>query len=696
MTHPAIEALAGTTRLAGARHHRLHLELRRVRKILERRVLWLRLQWKHDPLQSYGAMVVSDARADSLLAEADRGAELRFYRDDPDASAITREIGALDEERAADTTSPLSEIRRTFGLTDFDVDAVVLCAAPELDPSLERVYAYVQDDAARRSATAHLAVALFAGEQDPLDLLNRFDSSAPLMRFHLLAADTTVPSPAAVRPLHVEDRVLRHLLGLNRLDARVAGLLAPLTAGPLPSCQSAILERLARTIQTGSLARPVVNLVCGAGAGAGSFAAWLCQRLSVDARRLDASNLPARGPAREDMLQLIERDAMLSQFVVYVECDSPGPDWDWIDRIGAFLIVRSVARLRLRQGGLSLALPAPDPVSAGEMWTETLIDGDVAVPDRVEQVAQQFNFAPEAVPQVVADAIAHSEFEGGGPLSTAHLWHACRSYADRQLDGLAQRVELRYEWNDLVLPEDAMAQLREIGSQVRQRHRVHVQWGFERTLQRGRGVAALFAGPSGTGKTMAAEVLARALDLDLYRIDLATVVSKYIGETEKNLKRLFDAADQGGAILFFDEADALFGKRTEVKDSHDRYANIEVNYLLQRMEDYRGLAVLATNRKTALDRAFLRRLRFLVDFPFPDFESRRRIWERSFPPEAPLCGISFDSLARMELAGGNIRNIALNAAFLAADDGEIRPEHVGRAARREYAKIDQVFQEGLV
>jgi SpoVK/Ycf46/Vps4 family AAA+-type ATPase len=262
------------------------------------------------------------------------------------------------------------------------------------------------------------------------------------------------------------------------------------------------------------------------------------------------------------------------------------------------------------------------------------------------------------------------------------------------VEDLAQRIEPAHEWGDLVLPEEAMRQLREIADQVAGRPTVYGAWGFGRKLSRGRGITALFAGPSGTGKTLAAEVLAKHLGLDLYRIDLAGVVNKYIGETEKNLRRVFQAAQESGAILFFDEADALFGKRTDVKDSHDRYANIEVNYLLQLMEDYRGLAILATNRKSSLDVAFLRRLRFLVDFPFPDAASRRRIWEKAFPAEAPVAGLDYEVLSRMEIPGGNIRNIALNAAFLAAGEGSpIGTVHVMQAARREYAKMEKMVTE---
>jgi SpoVK/Ycf46/Vps4 family AAA+-type ATPase len=266
-----------------------------------------------------------------------------------------------------------------------------------------------------------------------------------------------------------------------------------------------------------------------------------------------------------------------------------------------------------------------------------------------------------------------------------------------RLDDLAQRIESVATWDDLVLPELQRQTLREIAVHVRQRARVYEAWGFAAKCARGLGISALFVGASGTGKTMAAEVLANELRLDLYRIDLSQVVSKYIGETEKNLRRVFDAAEEGGAILLFDEADALFGKRSEVKDSHDRYANIEVSYLLQRMEAYRGLAILTTNMKSALDTAFLRRIRFIVQFPFPDAAQRAEIWRRIFPPGTPTEGLDIEKLARLNVAGGSIRNIALNAAFLAADAGEsVRMTHLLRAARNEYGKLEKPLTEAEI
>jgi SpoVK/Ycf46/Vps4 family AAA+-type ATPase len=279
----------------------------------------------------------------------------------------------------------------------------------------------------------------------------------------------------------------------------------------------------------------------------------------------------------------------------------------------------------------------------------------------------------------------------------AALWDACRTEARPRLEGLAQRIEPVATWHDLVVPEREREQLRQIVLHVRHRTQVYESWGFVERSSRGLGISALFAGPSGTGKTTAAEVLANELRLDLFRIDLSQVISKYIGETEKNLSRVFDAAEQGAAVLLFDEADALFGKRTEVKDSHDRYANIEVSYLLQRMEAYRGVAILTTNRKSSLDQAFLRRIRFVVEFPFPEAAQRAEIWRSVFPSRTPVQDLNIDRLARLRVSGGSIHNIAMGAAFLAADAGRpVLMEHLLAAARAEFAKLETPLNDAEV
>ncbi|MCI0345580.1 MAG: ATP-binding protein, partial [Chloroflexi bacterium] len=333
-----------------------------------------------------------------------------------------------------------------------------------------------------------------------------------------------------------------------------------------------------------------------------------------------------------------------------------------------------------------LPVKRPSRVEQRSLWRNALARHSNSVNGEIDAIVQQFDLGPAAISEIAAGAARQSV----GPISGRDLWDACRERTGSALDGLARRIEPAYDWEDIVVVDDVLEQLREVAEQVEQRARVYEDWGFGARLGRGRGITALFAGPSGTGKTMAAEILARHLRLELHRIDLAGVVSKYIGETEKNLRRVFDAAESSGAILLFDEADALFGTRTEVRDSHDRYANVEINYLLQRMEDYGGLAILATNRRAALDPAFLRRLRFVIEFPFPGQDERRRIWERVFPPAAALDDVDNGSLSRLEVTGGNIRTIAVNAAFLAAADARpIGMSHVMRAAAREYAKLSK-------
>ena len=701
-------------------------ELRLLRLLLQRRVLWLRRQWQHDPLQNYQGLVISDAQADWLLAGEDRQAEARFYREDPEAAAISQSIAETERELAgqsqalteAGTPPALEVLVHLFGLTPFERNVLLLCLAPELDPTFERLYAYVQDDVNRKYATPHLALTLFGGEgKDWLGARDSFLPEMPLRRFRLVSLEPGLlpaTTPGA-RPLRLDERIADYLRGVNRPDERITDLLRPLLPAPIAPPHRDLVDRLARTLESGASQGlwPALNLTGPAGAGKLVVARALCDRLGWQLYGLDAERLLAPGPERQDMLRLLEREALLLQMALYLDAAELGPADkpsaasldDVIERLGVFLIVGSRERWQTEREILAVRVPKPDTSAQRTLWLQALRLGSgqalAGIPHsldgHIEAIVQQFDFGPQAIVQAVAAAQGQAWLRApgdGADLTADDLRQACREQSGWHLEELAQRIIPCYTWEDIVLPEDALHQLQEIAAQVAHRRQVYEAWGFGEKLSRGRGISVLFAGPSGTGKTMAAEILANHLQLDLYRIDLSGVVSKYIGETEKNLRKVFDAAEQSGAILFFDEADALFGKRTEVKDSHDRYANIEVNYLLQRMEDYRGLAILATNRKSALDRAFLRRLRFLVDFPFPDAESRRRIWQKVFPPQAEVDGLDYAFLARLEIPGGNIRNITLNAAFLAAgEEVPIGMAHVMHAARREYAKIDKLMTE---
>jgi SpoVK/Ycf46/Vps4 family AAA+-type ATPase len=345
-----------------------------------------------------------------------------------------------------------------------------------------------------------------------------------------------------------------------------------------------------------------------------------------------------------------------------------------------------------------LQIDRPTTAEQRELWRAAL--GGAEARADVERLVSQFDLSAAAIGAASADAIAQATAPPDPqtpPSLDELLWEACRAQARPRLERLAQRIEPSAGWEDLVLPDAQRKVLTAIMLHVRRRSTVYDAWGFARAGRRGLGISVLFEGRSGTGKTMAAEALAAEAQLDLYRIDLSQVVSKYIGETEKNLSRIFDAAEAGGAVLLFDEADAIFGKRSEVRDSHDRYANVEISYLLQRMEAYRGLAILTTNMKSALDTAFLRRIRFVIHFPSPGPAQRAEIWRKIFPPRAPLENVDFEKLARLNVAGGEIRNIALHAAFLAADAGEpVKMSHLLGAARSECAKLERPLTEAEI
>ena len=335
----------------------------------------------------------------------------------------------------------------------------------------------------------------------------------------------------------------------------------------------------------------------------------------------------------------------------------------------------------------------PGPAEQMRLWTEALGDSAARLSPVVEEVAEQFRFSAETIVSI-CQSVQPSPSEDDAPQLSEKLWNTCRMHGRPRLETMAERIVPSATWDDLILPDAQMVTLRQLVSQSRHRMTVYETWGFAAKGRRGLGLSALFSGPSGTGKTLAAEVLATELKLDLYRIDLSAVVSKYIGDTEKNLKQVFDAAESGGVLLLFDEADALFGKRAEVKDSHDRYANIEVGYLLQRMESFQGIAILTTNFKPSLDKAFQRRLRFSVEFPFPDASQRQAIWMRVFPRQTPTAGLIPMRLSALNMTGGNIRNIALNAAFIAAEaDQPVGMPHILQAAQFEAVKIERPLSE---
>jgi hypothetical protein len=592
-----------------------------------------------------------------------------------------------------------------FHLSPFERDILLLCAAMELDSEFGPLCSVVQGDSARNYPTFSLALAAL-----PNAHWSALLPEAPLRRWRLIEPDTGPVLTLA--PLRIDERVLHYLVGLPQLDERLAGMieiLESVTIAELVPSHAAVVERMLAAWSAAELASgaPVIQL-CGAASDCRPLAAAAAKALGLRAAVIPASLIPANATELESLLRLWEREAVLSRVgVLLVEGDdldfALGVDEDrtrgcaitrLIGRSRGLIIVCERERRRIaHRPNIAFSVGHPLPEEQRNVWQVALSATD---PAPVDAVAAQFNLSAAAIRSVIAEALARvaGTANPSSASSTETAWEVCRTRLRAGLDRLAQRIDTAVSWEDLVLPDLQRQVLREMAAHVRQRITVYDRWGFAAKSSRGLGMSALFAGPSGTGKTMAAEVLANELRLDLYRIDLSSVVSKYIGETEKNLRRVFDAAEESGAILLFDEADALFGKRSEVKDSHDRYANIEVSYLLQRMEAYSGLAILTTNLKSALDQAFLRRLRFVVHFPFPDQPKRAEIWRRIFPAATPIEGLDVLKLAKLNIPGGNIRNVAMNAAFLAADASEpVRMRHLLAAARSEYAKLERTLTE---
>ena len=589
----------------------------------------------------------------------------------------------------------------SFGLTSFERALLLLCAGMELDAQFSGLCARASGDASRPWPTFSLALAAL-----PAPHWSAITPSAPLRRWRLIELNSQANVPLTLNQLRIDERVLHYLTGLHHLDERLVGLIEPI-AGVEELAPSQ--QELARTISLAwSRANTELPLlqICGVDEFTRrNIAIAGCTGAGLHCFAISAEMIPSSTSEMEGLIRLWEREAALTSSALYVDAESidAGEKRNetvvrrFLERVRSPLLLSVNHRWRpLRRAVLSVDARKPTADEQRELWEKAV--GEEAAQQlngELQGLVTQFNLNGPAIRASVLEA-TNNNTESDTSFAT-ELWNASRTQARLRLDDLAQRIEPIAKWQDLVLPAEDLSQLRDIGTHVAHRTTVYDSWGFGAVSARGLGISALFAGSSGTGKTMAAEVLANALSLDLYRIDLSSVVSKYIGETEKNLRRVFDAAEDGGAILFFDEADALFGKRSEVKDSHDRYANIEINYLLQRMETYRGLAVLATNRKGDLDPAFMRRVRFVVNFPFPDTSHRAEIWRRIFPTGTPTDDLDLAKLARLKVAGGNIRNIALNAAFLAAAEGSaVGMLHLQRAARAECAKIEKPLTEAEI
>ena len=591
---------------------------------------------------------------------------------------------AVDDARAALTvTAPIDFITDAFGLTPFERDVLLLAAGVEMDSAVAAACARASGRTDSSPLTLSVALATLPEPHWSALLPER-----PLRRQRLIEIDSGMS--LTLSPLRVDERVLHFIAGINGLDARLQTMVRPLTPPELvASSQRAIAATILDELSTrGSM--PIVQLHGDDRDGQFDVVSLVARESGWSTFVVRSDDIPASLADRSTLTTLWTREAALLGAALFMEIEASTPRQvvaDFVDAIEGPVFIGGREPLTLRRDSLRYAVSRPGRLEQRELWRAALRAATASPSLDFDLVSSHVPLSARAIARLAPDAAANRDLR-------VLLRTAAEPSRRSALDELAQPIEARAGWDDLVVPPGTRSVLEEIAAHARHRCTVYDDWGFAARGPRGLGITALFVGESGTGKTMAAEVLASDLGIDLYRIDLASVVSKYIGETEKNLRRIFDAAESSGAILLFDEADALFGKRSDVKDSHDRYANIEVSYLLQRMEAYSGLAILTTNMKAALDRAFQRRLRFIVQFPFPDAAQRAGIWRRAFPPRMPTSGIDIERLSRLGIAGGTITNIALRAAFRAARAGEpVGMAHLVDAARGEYEKLERTFDE---
>ncbi|MFC0397355.1 ATP-binding protein [Paraburkholderia rhizosphaerae] len=568
-----------------------------------------------------------------------------------------------------DTRSPLDDIAERFGLTPFARALLLLACAPDLDGEIAQLL--VHRDARRPWPTLALAVQLFGPPE-----LAALAPDAPLRAFELL--HFAGEGPLMWRPFYADERLIFALQDHDALDAWLVPWLMPVpeTAARQP-VRAEIAHALARALAAHD--DPLVILSGANAQGRYAHVLGAAALLHAQALRFVVPDAAQMEPDPTGFVRRWQRETALAPRILLIEGDEWPARWTRaLERLAACVVCADAppVHLECRRHAL-IRLPDDDLGTRIARWRAS----HPAMPeDSATRLAAEYRCAPE---HLALDP--HDE-------ATAH--EACRALTQAGMAGLGERIGTHGTWDDLVLPAAQTAQLRDLAMHAAARVVVGEGWGFANRQGRGNGLAALFAGPPGTGKTLAARIVASAIGHDLYRVDLSKLVSKYIGETEKNLARVFDAADAGGAVLLFDEADALFGKRSEVKDSHDRYANLEIAYLLQRVETFNGVAILTSNLDQSLDAAFLRRLAFVVRFPFPALDARVDIWKRAFPPDMPLAGLDFARLARAPLAGGHIAGIAWSAACRAVHQGgAVRLEHVVAAARAECQKLDKPWQE---
>ncbi len=637
----------------------------------------------------FRGLYISQAHVDRLLGQQ----ELPPSADTQAQRALEQLEQEADAAEAQGADLRLRRLARTFDLNEIDVELLLIALAPDMDARFERLYGYLQDDVSRRRASIGLGLELCGLPSTNAAARSRLMAGSALVHGCLVLVEEG-ERPFLTRPVRVPDRVAAHLLGSDVPDPMVAALSFECTTAPV--AETAPLVRWLRDPRPGLAYIRERSGTSGFALAASALSHVSRSTLALDLERLrldDDPRLVAFLVAREARLVGAgvvagPIDVLATRGLSAVRAFS--------EMGGTVMLVgsRSWDPLWARQVPFLCEAPAPNAAERADLWRHSL-DGDAPAGLDVASTMSQFRLTAEQVSRA-STAARLAARASARSLDSADLKAGARAQNAAGLERLARRIEPAVAFNDLVLPPDTLEQLKELLTRARFRERVLDDWKMGGPAGRRRGLTALFAGPSGTGKTMAAEVLAGELGLDLYTVDLATVVDKYVGETEKNLDRIFAEAERVNGVILFDEADALFGKRSEVSDAHDRYANVEVAYLLQRMELFDGIAILATNLRANLDEAFTRRLDTLIDFPEPEEEHRRRLWEGCLGSLMPRAGdLDLHFMARsFKLSGGAIRNIALAGAYMAAQqDVALSMTHLVRATQREYIKLGRLCVE---
>jgi ATPase family associated with various cellular activities (AAA) len=702
-------------------------EISRLDLLLKRAVTIARQAGPGAESEEFRGLVVTENEIDDILRTKDLLGEPweRAKAKEPELTRIDKELDKRRKQidarvkpgRGKRLRLALLSLAAQFELSQAEVDILLVALAPELEPRYETLYAYLQNDVTRKHPSVNLALNLICrSAREKLDARNIFSPWGPLVHNSILelADESQDRQPSLLRKfLKLDETVVRFLLDQPPKALGTATLVTPsdeLAGLEVDGPTGERINHLATHLSGKKNDAPVVRLIGQSDSALRGAAETFCLVFRRNMLFVELDQL-----ADELRLSKLLRDSLLWQAILVVQSgdlsaqDAEAPRLRQLETLlwnrlygfkepvlllgppSAFLQVpQQVTLWRVEVG-------APDFEARRKAWHSAL--GKGVSEAEISRLADTFQFGQRRIQQTVnlASGLAALRNPETPQPTTRDLLDSGRALTAPQVGRFVVQIKPRYTWDDIVLPPDKMRQLRSIAAWMQFRRRVHEDWGFGQKLSRGKGLNVLFTGPSGTGKTMAAEILAHELSLELLQIDLSSVVSKYIGETEKNLSAIFREAEQSQSLLFFDEADSLFGKRTEVKDAHDRYANIEVNYLLQRVEQYEGVVVLATNLQRNLDDAFLRRIKEVVDFPFPDDKLRERIWRRHLPTEAPREeDIDFKFLSsQFKLSGGSIKNIVLSAAFSAAAEGRsMRMSDLILGTRSELRKEGKLCTKG--